>query len=194
MGWAGKPVEPRTEWVDHGARWAAPEIARWLSPDPPAKAPDPGFMEAPWDLNPYQYLRHRDPDGEFVQVLIGGGVGATVAASVEAARQYLSGEQLNIRRIMASGAGGAVAGSVAALTGGASLLATMGSGAVGNVAGGAATRAFMGEQTTAGDVLVDASVGAIFAGMFGAIRNAKGAGARVEARSSSSASSAMRMM
>jgi RHS repeat-associated protein len=60
--------DPTTGWSDHGVRWLAPEIARWLTPDPPVKAPDPAFMSAPWALHPYQYVDQNpmlywDPDG-----------------------------------------------------------------------------------------------------------------------------------
>ena len=46
----------------------APETGRWLTPDPPVKAPDPKFMAAPWALHPYQYVNQNpvlfwDPDG-----------------------------------------------------------------------------------------------------------------------------------
>ncbi|MFH0902372.1 MAG: RHS repeat-associated core domain-containing protein, partial [Pseudomonadota bacterium] len=63
-----KETDPDTGWSYHGARWMAPQFARWLTPDPPVKAPDPKFMTAPWDLNPYQYVRQNpvmywDPDG-----------------------------------------------------------------------------------------------------------------------------------
>src|SRR5678815_3457639 len=36
-----KVTDPATGWSDHGARWMAPETGRWLTPDPPVKAPDP---------------------------------------------------------------------------------------------------------------------------------------------------------
>jgi RHS repeat-associated protein len=63
-----KETDARTGWSFHGARWMAPELAMWLSPDPPVKAPDPKFMLSPWDLHPYQYVRQNpllywDPDG-----------------------------------------------------------------------------------------------------------------------------------
>ncbi|MFH0902375.1 MAG: RHS repeat-associated core domain-containing protein, partial [Pseudomonadota bacterium] len=65
-----KETDPDTGWSYHGARWMAPQLARWLTPDPPVKAPDPKFMTAPWDLNPYQYVRQNpvmwwDPNGEW---------------------------------------------------------------------------------------------------------------------------------
>ncbi|WP_375744181.1 FG-GAP-like repeat-containing protein [Corallococcus interemptor] len=64
-----KLTDAHTGWSDHGARWLAPEMAQWLTPDPPVKAPDEDFLLAPWDLNPYQYVRQNpvlywDPDGK----------------------------------------------------------------------------------------------------------------------------------
>ncbi|MGH2898654.1 MAG: RHS repeat-associated core domain-containing protein, partial [Solirubrobacteraceae bacterium] len=63
-----KETDAATGWSDHGARWMAPETGRWLTPDPPVMAPDPGFMTAPWALHPYQYVGQNpvafwDPDG-----------------------------------------------------------------------------------------------------------------------------------
>ncbi len=63
-----KQSDAATGWSDHGARWVAPEIARWHTPDPPVKAPSGRFMVAPWDLHPYQYVNQNpvlywDPDG-----------------------------------------------------------------------------------------------------------------------------------
>lgn len=64
-----KQTDPDTGWSYHGARWLAPETARWLTPDPPVKAPDPKFMAEPWALHPYQYVNQNpvlfwDPDGQ----------------------------------------------------------------------------------------------------------------------------------
>ncbi|NNB97255.1 hypothetical protein HI113_25455 [Corallococcus exiguus] len=61
-------TDAHTNWSDHGARWLAPETASWLTPDPLVKAPDEGFLVAPWDMHPYQYVRQNpilywDPDG-----------------------------------------------------------------------------------------------------------------------------------
>jgi RHS repeat-associated protein len=67
-GITNKPTDPTTGWSYHGARWMAPETARWLTPDPPVKTPDADFMSAPWSLHPYQYVEQNpilfwDPDG-----------------------------------------------------------------------------------------------------------------------------------
>ncbi|WP_256560388.1 FG-GAP-like repeat-containing protein, partial [Myxococcus dinghuensis] len=63
-----KLTDPHTGWSDHGARWMAPSLASWLTPDPPMKGPDAKFLDQPWDLHPYQYVRQNpalywDPDG-----------------------------------------------------------------------------------------------------------------------------------
>ncbi len=65
----GKPTDVATGWSYHGARWMAPETARWLAPDPLVKAPDARFLEEPWELNPYAYASQNpvafwDPDGK----------------------------------------------------------------------------------------------------------------------------------
>ena len=63
-----KETDVATGWSYHGARWMAPQSGRWLTPDPPTRAPDPKFMAAPWTLHPYQYVSQNpvqfwDPDG-----------------------------------------------------------------------------------------------------------------------------------
>jgi RHS repeat-associated protein len=63
-----KQTDPATGWSYHGARWMAPETARWLTPDPPVKGPDSRFLTDPWGLHPYQYVEQNpvlfwDPDG-----------------------------------------------------------------------------------------------------------------------------------
>jgi RHS repeat-associated protein len=55
-------------WSDHGARWLAPETARWLTPDPPVEGPTVAQMAEPWSLHPYQFVdgnpvAYWDPDG-----------------------------------------------------------------------------------------------------------------------------------
>lgn len=64
----GKLTDRNTGWSDHGARWMAPQTARWLTSDPETKGPNPSMMKAPWALNPYAYVQQNpalnwDPDG-----------------------------------------------------------------------------------------------------------------------------------
>lgn len=63
-----KQSDAATGWSYHGARWMVPETGRWLTPDPPVKAPDPKFVAMPWGMHPYQYVEQNpilywDPDG-----------------------------------------------------------------------------------------------------------------------------------
>ena len=68
FGVLNHPVDPTTGWSFHGARWFAPETARWLSIDPPTLEPSARFADEPWALHPYQYTDQNpvlfwDPDG-----------------------------------------------------------------------------------------------------------------------------------
>jgi RHS repeat-associated protein len=68
-----KETDPSTKWSYHGARWLAPQTARWTAPDPPVKAPDEAFMAQPWALHPYQYAEQNptlfwDSNGEAAAV------------------------------------------------------------------------------------------------------------------------------
>jgi RHS repeat-associated protein len=67
LGWNGKPVDPLTGWSDHGARWHGTRFARWLSVDPPLKAPG-GLVEHGLAATPYGFVAGNpvlfwDPDG-----------------------------------------------------------------------------------------------------------------------------------
>jgi RHS repeat-associated protein len=89
-----KDTDPDTGFSYHGARWLAPQLARWLTPDPPTKAPDPKFLLSPWDLHPYAYVRgnplaYWDPDGEdwksFARGFVVGAAKAAATAAVMSA-------------------------------------------------------------------------------------------------------------
>jgi RHS repeat-associated protein len=65
-----KETDSKTGWSYHGARWMQPQTARWIAPDPLAKAPDERFMKDPWGLNPYQFVDQNpvvfwDPTGQY---------------------------------------------------------------------------------------------------------------------------------
>jgi RHS repeat-associated protein len=68
LGLSNQRIDVSTGWSDHGARWLAPEQARWTATDPPVMGPSARYMDAPWQLNPYQYVDQNpvaywDPDG-----------------------------------------------------------------------------------------------------------------------------------
>jgi RHS repeat-associated protein len=93
LGALNQPMDPDTGWSFHGARWLAPETARWTSIDPLGREPSEELAEQPWRLHPYQYvdqnpIHYWDPDGRspsatdlipFAKYLLGKGVGKTTA-------------------------------------------------------------------------------------------------------------------
>jgi RHS repeat-associated protein len=100
--WNGlnKETNPETGWSYHGARWMAPQTARWLTPDPMVKGPEAGLVAAPWTLNPYAYGLQSptlfwDPDGAWPKLVDdvreGFGTAALVAGG---AREPLTPNQL----------------------------------------------------------------------------------------------------
>jgi RHS repeat-associated protein len=81
VGFGDKAVNPTTKWADHGARWLAQDLGRWLAPDPPLDYPAAKkVMAAPWNFsNPYTALGNNpvlfeDGDGEALNIVVGGAV------------------------------------------------------------------------------------------------------------------------
>src|SRR5262249_52738461 len=93
-----KETNPETGWSYHGARWLAPEAARWRTPDPPAKIPSPGLVRTPWTLHPYQYVNQNpslywDPDG-MEGILLYVGVGDTPRGEAQALQNRLGASRV----------------------------------------------------------------------------------------------------
>jgi RHS repeat-associated protein len=179
-------ASPRDDAValDHmGARFYAPDLGVWTSPEPlavtgPEKLVTADFAAA----NPYAYARQSpllaaDRDGHFWHVAIGAAVGALMGGGMEAGRQYFTeGRVSDWGRVGAAAAGGGVAGAITAAVPTAGLASTLGANAGGNVIGGVTERiiASGGKSAgTLGDVAMDA------AGSLAGDGVAKGAGAAV---------------
>ncbi|MEO3780224.1 SpvB/TcaC N-terminal domain-containing protein [Micromonospora sp. B11E3] len=189
--YTGKELDPETNLYYYGARYYDPRTQVWQTPDPALEsyldgAPN-GGVHSPANLALYTYaqnnpVRLTDPDGRWVHIAVGAGVGALIGAGIEGYRQYKAGEFSALRLAGAAG-GGAVAGGLGAATlgasaGGAALggsvlartAVTVGGGAASGAAGGAAggaTEALI----TGGDVGQAAKDGAVS----GAIGGAAGA-------------------
>ncbi|GIF45860.1 RHS repeat-associated protein [Asanoa ferruginea] len=165
--YTGKELDEESGLYCYGARHYAAWLGRWVSPDPA------GVGDG---TNLYAYVQNRpivanDPDGRWINILIGAAIGLVVGGGIEATRQLITeGRITSWGRIGAAAAGGAVGGAIAGATFGASLAVQAGAAAVGAAAGGIVTRAINGEPTTAYDVARDAAVGLALFGVF------KGAG------------------
>jgi RHS repeat-associated protein len=173
-----------------GARFYAPDLGIWTSPDPasieePARAISSPFAAA----NPFAYAAlspvvAKDADGHWVHIAIGAAIGAAVSGGVEAYHQYQEhGHIDDWGRVGAKAAAGAVIGAVTALAGPeAGLAAHVGLGAATGAGGGLAERLIDSKGQNAGtvkDVVRDTIVGGITGGLgYGAsklLQNAGGA-------------------
>ncbi len=197
---SGKELDQETGLYYFGARYYDPRVGLWASADPASTEyldgqVSLGGVYQPINLSSYAYAGHNpqkysDPDGRalnLVAAAIGAVGGAVVGGGVELGRQLWRGEDINWKRVGATAAGGAVAGGLAGLTAGASLVAQGAMAGAASAAGGAVTRTALGESTTATDVAVDAAVGVV---TFGLVKGGGAALQRLRGSASTSAATA----
>jgi hypothetical protein len=128
-------------------------------------------QDDPQALNLYSYSRNtptnlRDKTGKFAHILIGALLGGAIGAGVYLAKAYFNGETANWRSALAAGAGGAVAGGLAAATGGASLILSGGiSGAAGGIVERGIQTGSVGEALSVKHVIGDFALGAVTGGL-----------------------------
>ena len=175
----GKELDTETGLYYYGARYYDPRVSLWLNVDPMMlrdEAMDDEDSSNGGVFNPmnnavytfsYQNpVKYVDPDGECPNCITAAGgilVGAIIGGGIEAGMQlYKDGKIISWKAIGGSAAQGAITGAAAGFTGGASLAVTAGVAGGANVVGGVANRAIQGKETTATDVVVDATVGAAF--------------------------------
>ena len=143
-------------------RWYSPEMKRFISMDS-----NLGDITLPFSLNRYIYagsnpLNFNDPEGEWVNIVVGAIGGAILGATVEIVSSELQGKPINWNKVAAAAIGGAIHGGFAAAGGvGLSVIG----GAYGSFSEDVANAAFSGSGIDAGNVLIGAAVGGAAGGV-----------------------------
>ncbi len=94
-------------------RWYSPEMRRFLSMDSSI-----GDIMLPSSLNRYSYAGNNpiifnDPNGEFVNVLVGAVAGAVIGVTVELVSAGIQGRPVSLSKVGAAALGGLVSGAIA---------------------------------------------------------------------------------
>ena len=173
----GRPVNTVTGLYDLRTRFYQPGTGRFISEDG-----FPAFAAVPQSLNRYAYVfnnpnRYRDPNGEFLHVLVGGAIGAAINVGITIAANAYRGKETTWENIAGAAVSGAITGGVAAATCGASLPAQIAAAGISQVAattaGNVTTNVLNGEPTfknvTVEGCLVDGAIAACTAGVLGSV-------------------------
>ncbi len=117
----GKEIQTalNISWFDYGWRSYDPQIGRWNQVDP--------FVDKYEDLSPYNYVRnnpivHTDPDGRWINIVVGAIVGAAVEYGTQVAGNYMDGKTGADAWIPSNGSAIVVSGIAGGLTSGTSAL------------------------------------------------------------------------
>jgi RHS repeat-associated protein len=173
--YAASPRDSAVGLDSMGARFYAPDLGIWTSPDPLAvTTPERLVTEDFGAANPYAYAKNSpllaaDRDGHFWHIAVGAAIGGLMGGALEAGRQYIAdGRVSDWGRVGAAAGGGALSGAIVAANPAVGVTAVMGQGAVSGGAAGVATRLIESGGRDAGslkDLVVDAGVGAATAGV-----------------------------
>ncbi|WPO78022.1 RHS repeat-associated core domain-containing protein [Flavobacterium sp. KACC 22761] len=173
-----KELDRETGLYYYGARYYDPKISIWTSVDPILLREE--IYENPEFTNGGVYNSHNlssysfsynspivyvDPNGECpncVTAAAGAVIGGIIGGAIEAGTQlYRNGKVNNWKAVGGSALQGAIVGGAAGFTGGASLAVTAGVAGSANAIGGTVNRAIQDKETTAADLLIDFSIGAV---------------------------------
>ena len=115
----GRRLDESSQLYYHRARYYQPEHGRYLTPDPAGA----------WGgLNAYAYVDHNplsrvDPEGAWIQILAGAGIGALVGGGLELATQLIENggrlKEVKWKNVAAHAAGGALLGAATSVGAGA---------------------------------------------------------------------------
>jgi len=112
----GKEKDTNTELYYYGARYYDPFFKHFIQPD--NVLPD---IYDPQQLNRYSYVRNNpykytDPEGEWINMAIGGAVGGLVASGYALYNQVVLGEYMSARDVLSTVGAGVTSGAVFAGT------------------------------------------------------------------------------
>ena len=158
----GKELDSETGLYYYGARYYDSRLAMWYGVDALAeKYPNMGgYVYCAG--NPVKLV---DPDGDsptLATAAIGAVLGGIVGGAIEIGSQlYQNGEVSDWSAVGGASAQGAITGAAAGLTCGASLVITAGASSASNVIGGVVNREIQGKETTATNIITDATIGGV---------------------------------
>ena len=135
------------------ARYYNPLTKRFLTSDP---ALDGLNWYAYADGNP---VSNADPEGRFVHVVIGAGVGGLAGIGGQIISDAISGELSGINQYAGSFAGGAATGGIITVTGGTSLVAMAIAGGVGAGVGNVTTQSLSDKPFNGTELAVSTTIG-----------------------------------
>ncbi|MGI9302350.1 MAG: RHS repeat-associated core domain-containing protein, partial [Gammaproteobacteria bacterium] len=160
----GRFQDSQSGLYDFRTRFYQPEAGRFLSEDE-----FPAFAGVPQSLNRYAYVfnnpnRYRDPNGEFVHLVVGGLIGAAVNVAITGATGGID----NFGDVAKAAIAGGAVGVAGAATGGASLLVQAagagGASVAGQVAGTAVGNTINGKPAFDGLSARELAIDAILSG------------------------------
>ena len=139
--------------INMRARYYNPLTMRFLNSDP--------AMDG---LNWYAYaggnpINFADPEGKFVHVVIGAGVGGIVGIGAQVISDVIQGELSGINQYGGSFVGGAVTGGIITVTGGTSLVAMAAAGGAGAAIGNVTSQSLSGKPFSGTELAVATTIG-----------------------------------
>ena len=158
----GKELDSETGLYYYGARYYDSRLSMWYGVD--------AIAEKYTSVGGYVYcagnpVKLVDPDGDsptLATAAIGAVLGGIVGGAIEIGSQlYQNGEVADWSAVGGASAQGAITGAAAGLTCGASLVITAGVSSASNVIGGVVNREIQGKETTATNIITDATIGGV---------------------------------
>lgn len=162
--YTGRRLDIETGFYYYRARYYSPQTGRFIQRDPLGYADGMGVY-AYVGNNPINFV---DPDGKLAHIAFGAIVGGIAGVVSQGVTDLVKGELSGFSDYAGSVVGGVTTGSIAAATGGASLVAGVGAGLTGGAFGNITKQGidikFSGKNFNAVDFAQSTAVGGLFGG------------------------------